>query len=126
MPSTAAGGASGVGDDRPTLRTVGEQELVDRLRQKDEDAFAVLVERYHMPMVRLALTFVPSRSVAEEVVQDTWVGIIRGIDGFEERSSLKTWMFRILVNRARKTGSSRTTHGLGGRCRHRRRQPFLL
>lgn len=105
MPSTAAGGVSGVGDDRPTLRTVGEQELVDRLRKKDEDAFAVLVERYHMPMLRLALTFVPSRSVAEEVVQDTWVGIIRGIDGFEERSSLKTWMFRILVNRARKTGS---------------------
>jgi RNA polymerase sigma-70 factor (ECF subfamily) len=55
--------------------------------------------------VRLALTFVPSRSVAEEVVQDTWVGIIKGIGAFEERSSLKTWMFAILVNRARQTGA---------------------
>jgi RNA polymerase sigma-70 factor (ECF subfamily) len=83
---------------------VGEEELVERLRRKDEDAFAALVERYHLPMIRLALTFVPSRSVAEEVVQDTWLGVIGGIDQFEERSSLKTWMFRILVNRARKTG----------------------
>jgi RNA polymerase sigma-70 factor (ECF subfamily) len=81
-----------------------EQELIERLRKKDEDAFAVLVELYHQPMIRLALSFVPDRSVAEEVVQDTWVGVIRGIDGFEERSSLKTWMFRILVNRARQTG----------------------
>jgi RNA polymerase sigma-70 factor (ECF subfamily) len=81
-----------------------EEELVDRLRKKDEDAFAVLVERYHLPMVRLALTFVPNRSVAEEVVQDTWIGVIGGIGRFEERSSLKTWMFRILVNQARKTG----------------------
>ena len=84
---------------------VGEEELVERLRQNDEDAFAALVDRYHMSMVRLALTFVPSRSVAEEVVQDTWLGVIRGIDAFEERSSLKTWMFRILVNRARQTGA---------------------
>jgi RNA polymerase sigma-70 factor (ECF subfamily) len=84
---------------------VGEEDLVERLRQKDEDAFALLVERYHTPMIRLAMTFVPSRSVAEEVVQDTWLGVIRGIDAFEERSSLKTWMFSILVNRARKTGA---------------------
>ncbi|HXQ59605.1 MAG TPA: sigma-70 family RNA polymerase sigma factor [Acidimicrobiales bacterium] len=81
-----------------------EGELVERLRKGDEDAFAVLVERYHTQMVRLARTFVPSRSVAEEVVQDTWVGIIKGIGTFEERSSLRTWMFRILVNQARKTG----------------------
>jgi len=84
---------------------VGEEELVERLRMKDVDAFTALVELYHMPMVRLALTFVPNRSVAEEVVQDTWLGVINGIDHFEERSSLKTWMFRILVNRARKTGA---------------------
>ena len=63
-----------------------------------------LVDRYHAPMVRLACTYVPSRAVAEEVVQDTWVGVLRGIDRFEERSSLKTWLFRILVNRARTTG----------------------
>jgi RNA polymerase sigma-70 factor (ECF subfamily) len=84
---------------------MGEEELVERLRQNDEEAFAALVTRYHVPMVRLALTFVPNRSVAEEVVQDTWLGIIRGIGQFEQRSSLKTWMFRILVNRARKTGA---------------------
>lgn len=79
--------------------------MVERLRRKDEEAFGALVTRYHAPMVRLALTFVPNRSVAEEVVQDTWLGVIRGIDRFEERSSLKTWIFRILVNRARKTGA---------------------
>jgi RNA polymerase sigma-70 factor, ECF subfamily len=84
---------------------VGEEGLVGRLRGKDEEAFATLVERYHMPMIRLAMTFVPNRSVAEEVVQDTWIGVIKGIDGFEERSSLQTWMFSILVNRARKTGA---------------------
>ncbi len=90
---------------RPTLPAVGEEDLVGRLRGKDEGAFAQLVERYHTPMIRLAMTFVPSRSVAEEVVQDTWLGVIKGIDAFEERSSLKTWMFSILVNRARKTGA---------------------
>ncbi len=90
---------------RPTLPQVTDEELVERLRQRDGAAFTALVERYHMPMIRLALTFVPNRSVAEEVVQDTWLGIIRGIDRFEGRSSLKTWMFRILVNRARKTGT---------------------
>lgn len=82
-----------------------EGELVERLRKKDEDAFAAIVERYHVPMIRFALSFVSSRSVAEEVVQDTWIGVIRGIDQFEERSSFKTWMFHILVNRARKTGA---------------------
>jgi RNA polymerase sigma-70 factor, ECF subfamily len=103
--ATIGGVASSSRVDRHTLHAVMEQELVDRLRKKDEDAFGALVERYHMPMLRLALTFVPNRAVAEEVVQDTWIGIIGGIDRFEERSSLKTWMFRILVNQARKTGS---------------------
>jgi RNA polymerase sigma-70 factor (ECF subfamily) len=84
---------------------VMEEELVGRLQQKDEAAFATLVDRYHLPMVRLAQTFVPNRSVAEEVVQDTWLAVIGGIDGFEGRSSVKTWLFRILVNRARTTGA---------------------
>jgi len=98
-------GAVGLVVRRPTLPSVGEEGLVERLREKDEGAFVILVERYHMPMIRLAMTFVPNRSVAEEVVQDTWLGVIKGIDDFEERSSLKTWMFSILVNRARKTGA---------------------
>lgn len=55
-------------------------------------------------MLRLASAYVPSRSVAEEVVQDAWVGVLRGLDGFEARSSLKTWIFRILVNRAKTRG----------------------
>ena len=81
-----------------------EGELLRRLRAGDEAAFAALVERYHAPLIRVALTFVPSRAVAEEVVQDTWLGVLRGVDRFEGRSSLQTWLYRILVNRARTTG----------------------
>jgi RNA polymerase sigma-70 factor, ECF subfamily len=82
-----------------------DRELLVRLRSGDEQAFVSLVERYHEPMLRLAVSFVPSRAVAEEVVQDTWLAVLRGLDGFEGRSSLKTWLFRILVNRARTTGT---------------------
>ena len=81
-----------------------EGELVARLQAGDEGAFVTLVERYHTPLLRLAATFVPNTAVAEEVVQDTWLGVVRGIERFEGRSSLKTWLFRILVNRARTTG----------------------
>ena len=82
-----------------------DSELVHRLRSGDERAFTVLVERYHEPMLALAASFVPSRAVAEEVVQDTWLAALRGLGAFQGRSSLKTWLFRILVNRARSTGS---------------------
>ena len=78
--------------------------LLRRLRDGDEQAFAALVERYHSSMLRLALSFVSSQAVAEEVVQDTWLAVLRGLDRFEERSSLRTWLFAILVNRARTTG----------------------
>jgi RNA polymerase sigma-70 factor, ECF subfamily len=78
--------------------------LVGRLREGDEGAFVALVERYHSPLLRLAQAYVPSRAVAEEVVQDTWLGVMRGIERFEGRASFKTWLFRILVNRARTTG----------------------
>jgi RNA polymerase sigma-70 factor, ECF subfamily len=81
-----------------------DTELLRRLRTGDEQAFVILVRRYHDAMLRLASSFVPSRAVAEEVVQDTWMGVVRGIGGFEERSSFRTWLFRILVNRARTTG----------------------
>ena len=80
-------------------------ELLPRLRSGDERAFVSLVERYQGQMLRLATSFVPSRAVAEEVVQDTWLAVLRGLDDFEGRSSLKTWLFRILVNRARTTGT---------------------
>jgi RNA polymerase sigma-70 factor, ECF subfamily len=82
-----------------------DAELVHRLRSGDEQAFTGLVGRYHQPMLQLAASFVPNRAVAEEVVQDTWLAVLRGLDGFEGRSSLKTWLFRILVNRARTTGT---------------------
>src|SRR6201992_1728030 len=81
-----------------------DQILLRRLRDGDEQAFTALVERYHSSMLGLALSFVPSRAVAEEVVQDTWVAMLRGLSRFEERSSLRTWLFTILVNRARSTG----------------------
>src|SRR3954447_24174254 len=78
--------------------------LVDRLRDGDEAAFMELVERHHGALVRLAQSFVSSRAVAEEVAQETWLGVLNGIDRFEGRSSLKTWIFRILVNRAKTRG----------------------
>jgi RNA polymerase sigma-70 factor (ECF subfamily) len=81
-----------------------DESLPRRLREGDEQAFAALVERYHPAMLRLALSFVPSLAVAEEVVQDTWLAVLRGLHRFEERSSLRTWLFTILVNRARTTG----------------------
>jgi RNA polymerase sigma-70 factor, ECF subfamily len=88
-----------------TLPAVDDADLVLRLRKGDEEAFRYMVERYHTPLLRLAQTMVPSRAVAEEVVQDTWLGLVRGINRFEGRSSLRTWLFHVLVNRARTTGA---------------------
>jgi RNA polymerase sigma-70 factor (ECF subfamily) len=81
-----------------------DAELVRRLQAGDEAAFTALVERFHGPLLRLAMTFVPSRAVAEDVVQDAWLGVVRGIERFEGRASLKTWLYRIVVNRARTAG----------------------
>jgi RNA polymerase sigma-70 factor (ECF subfamily) len=81
-----------------------DADLIARLRAGDEQAFVALVTRHHAAMLRLAGSFVSSTAVAEEVVQDTWVGVLRGIDGFAERSTFRTWLLRILVNRARSTG----------------------
>ena len=82
-----------------------DAELLGRLRAGDERAFVVLVQRHHDAMLRLACSFVPNTAVAEEVVQDTWLGVLRGIGGFEGRSSFRTWLFRILVNRAKTAGA---------------------
>jgi RNA polymerase sigma-70 factor, ECF subfamily len=84
--------------------------LLARLRAGDEAAFSDLVERYHPAMVRLALTRVRNRAVAEEVAQEAWVGLLRGIDRFEGRSSLRTWLFRIVINRAISTGLREHVH----------------
>jgi RNA polymerase sigma-70 factor (ECF subfamily) len=81
-----------------------EADLVARLRAGDQMAFRDVVQRHHGAMVRFASGYVPSRAVAEVVVQDTWIAVIRGLDGFEGRSTLKTWVFRILANQARSRG----------------------
>ncbi len=92
-PEAASGPAAGPApsDDRA---------VVERLLAGDEAAFMALVDAYHGPMVRLARQYVPSREVAEEVAQETWLAVLQGLGRFEGRSSLKTWVFRILVNRA--------------------------
>jgi RNA polymerase sigma-70 factor (ECF subfamily) len=77
-----------------------DDQLLASIRDGDDAAFATLVERYHSSLLRLARMYVDS-SAAEDVVQDTWLGVLRGLSSFEGRSSLKTWLFRILVNRAR-------------------------
>jgi RNA polymerase sigma-70 factor (ECF subfamily) len=78
--------------------------LVAALRAGDEAAFAELVDGYGPTLLRLALSHVPSRAVAEEVVQETWLAVLRGIDHFEGRSSLRTWITSILLNIARRRG----------------------
>jgi len=75
--------------------------LVERLRAGDEAAFAELVRRYQPRLLRLAQATVGNRAVAEEVCQDTWLAVVRGVERFEGRSSFKTWLFRILIYRSR-------------------------
>ena len=81
-----------------------DHELVQRLRDGDESAFVELIDRYGATMLRVAQMYVRDRATAEEVVQETWLAVLNGIDRFEERSSLKTWLFRILTNRAKTRG----------------------
>src|SRR5437868_2329825 len=79
----------------------GDADLVAGLKQRDEMAFVTLLRRYQGQLLRLALVYCRTMDLAEEVVQDTWLGVIQGIDRFEGRASFKTWLFQILVNRAR-------------------------
>jgi len=94
-----------------------EQILLGALRAGDEAAFATLVDQYYGMLLRLARAFVPSQAVAEEVVQETWMGVFEGLPRFEGRSSLKTWIFRILTNRAKTRGKRESRYepiGTGG------------
>lgn len=93
-----------------TPHDLDEHELLHRLRAGDEAAFAALVERHHASMVRVARGYVRTRAVAEEVAQEAWLGLLRGLEGFEGRSSLRTWLFRIVVNRAISTGIRERMH----------------
>ncbi len=79
--------------------------LVMAIRAGDAEAFATLVDRHSSAMVRVAMAYVPTRAAAEETVQETWIAVMRGIDRFEGRSSLKTWIFRILTNLAMRAGA---------------------
>jgi RNA polymerase sigma-70 factor (ECF subfamily) len=92
-----------------------ESALLDALRRGDEDAFARVVDQHHASLRRVARLYVANAAIADEVVQDTWLGVIQGIWAFEGRSSLKTWIFRILVNRARTRAvrESRSTQLIG-------------
>jgi RNA polymerase sigma-70 factor, ECF subfamily len=81
-----------------------ELELVARLRAGDEEAFEALVARHYGTMMAVAQTYVKTRAVAEEVVQETWLGVLQSLDRFEGRSSLKTWILAILVNKAKTRG----------------------
>jgi RNA polymerase sigma-70 factor (ECF subfamily) len=84
---------------------VDEGDLLGRLQARDEAAFAEVVRAWSPSMLRLARMYVATQAVAEDVVQEAWLGVLRGVDRFEGRSSLKTWVFRILVNRAMTRGA---------------------
>ena len=104
LPGSQAGSAVRV-RSRVAVETCTEDwTLIAALQSRDESAFTALVQRYYTPLLRLAMLYVPSHAVAEEVVQETWLGVLRGIDRFEGRSSLKTWLFTILTNRAKTRG----------------------
>ncbi|MBI4483431.1 MAG: RNA polymerase sigma factor [Acidobacteria bacterium] len=79
-----------------------ERALVKALLAGNEEAFSAVVERHHPGLLRLATAVVRNRAVAEEVVQETWLAVLESLPQFEGRSSLKTWIFRILMNRARR------------------------
>lgn len=81
-----------------------DRALVDRLRARDEDAFVRLLRKYQSTLIAVARSYVGSTAVAEEVVQETWIAVLQGIDKFEMRSSFKTWLVRIAMNKARTRG----------------------
>src|SRR5919109_2015279 len=81
--------------------TLDEQSLLWALRRGDERAFETLLDAYGAALLRLARSHVPSQAVAEEVVQEAWVGVLRGLDRFEGRSLLRTWVLQIVANIAR-------------------------
>jgi RNA polymerase sigma-70 factor, ECF subfamily len=92
-------------------RVEDDLRLAQAAHQGDERAFEVLVERYHVSLLRVAMLYVRNRSVAEEVVQETWLGVLRGLERFERRSLLRTWIFRILTNIA-KTRAARESRSV--------------
>ncbi len=84
--------------------TTDESALIAALRAGDQDAFARLVDEYTPAMLRVACIYVPSHAIAEEVVQETWMALVRGVSQFEGRSSLRTWLFAVMTNIAKNRG----------------------
>jgi RNA polymerase sigma-70 factor (ECF subfamily) len=93
--------ARGVSVKANVASRADESALIEGLRRGDEDAFLALMSMYYPAMLRLARLYVGDRAAAEDVIQETWVGVLRGIAQFEGRSALKTWLFHILINRAK-------------------------
>src|SRR5712692_7273711 len=83
------------------VASANELHLIEALRNGDEATFVSLLDQYHSSMLRLAMMYVSNRAVAEEVVQEAWLGVLQGLERFEGRSSLRTWIFRILTNCAK-------------------------
>ena len=88
------------GDGR-VVASAEDWHLIEALRRGDDEAFMSLMELYYTSMLRIALMYVSDQATAEDVIQETWIGVLRGLDRFEGRSSLKTWIFTILTNRAK-------------------------
>jgi len=88
----------------PDTKWANEQALIEGLKNGNEEAFGFLLDTYYGQLLRVAMSHVSSRAVAEEVVQETWQGVLESLTRFEGRSSLKTWLFRILINRAKTRG----------------------
>lgn len=87
-----------------TSTSTDEADLIAALRARDEVAFASLVDTHTPAMLRVARGYVASHAIAEEVVQEAWLALLKGLDGFEGRSSLRTWLFTVLINIAKKRG----------------------
>ncbi len=87
-----------------------EHEVIARLRRGDEGAFDDLVNKHHSALIRMAMGYVRDREVAEEVVQDTWMAVIEGLHRFEGRSSLRTWIFGIMIHKAKDRGVREKRH----------------
>ncbi|ABM11620.1 RNA polymerase, sigma-24 subunit, ECF subfamily [Mycolicibacterium vanbaalenii PYR-1] len=87
-----------------TTTSADEADLIAALRARDEVAFARLVDQHTPAMLRVARGYVASHEVAEEVVQETWIALLKGIDRFEGRSSLRTWLFTVMINIAKTRG----------------------
>ena len=103
----ASGHCLASGAFRYSRRVASEAERLDALRAGDEEAFTALVREYHASLVRVARMYVSTLAAAEEVAQETWLAALNGLSRFEGRSSLKTWIFRILTNIAKTQGGAR-------------------